>query len=557
MVGINSNNDLLNDFVNQNFDGSPVSGGSQGSASPVDYAKASGKRTNMAAQGSLPKCAICSSESDGIHYGIISCRSCNAFFRRSIATDKKKSYICRHGNNCVIDSLMRCSCRACRYNKCLKAGMNPSAVQPKRDPTGNQHNRRTAKKKDSPSLRNREDSSSMLTPPLSAALVGQYQNNLLYSPPSSKNVTINNNNQFFSHQISHLNKRDDSPSKEEVVVLSRPKPRQFPAISETKQQIMAEKEELPKGIAGTYVYKYDNHKAPGTACLDNIPEVKAYEHSDEEIMEMPHSCRTYSDFERIVFCYQENNRMMQLRLTDTSEFIRSLGHQTVFQKFDPSGVNNLAGAELGGLMYLIEKMDPWKYLEVHEKNILFKRFSVRKLAWDHAYHASKYDDMIKKRNFAMLNFTYVPEDSTGFERPGEEESGLIKKRNVFRPTINKMFTCIILPMNRMKVTDAEVFAMHVMLMWSKSNERFFSRPNFSKIQKQQKDWAINSLVQWYRQNNVPDYELRLGELLLLLADMEVVCENHCQDFHIAKLFDFCDMSQYWYDQVCYTKINFE
>ncbi|CAJ0610335.1 unnamed protein product [Cylicocyclus nassatus] len=77
-------------------------------------------------------CRVCCDRSDGAHFGIDSCRACAAFFRRSVAMQKK--YVCRQGSNsCDINKSVRCICRKCRFEKCLSAGMLPESVQNKRD----------------------------------------------------------------------------------------------------------------------------------------------------------------------------------------------------------------------------------------------------------------------------------------------------------------------------------------------------------------------------------------------------------------------------------------
>uniref|UniRef100_A0A0N4Z0F2 Transcription factor HNF-4 homolog n=1 Tax=Parastrongyloides trichosuri TaxID=131310 RepID=A0A0N4Z0F2_PARTI len=76
-------------------------------------------------------CKICGDLADSYHYSVSSCRGCNAFFRRAI--NLNMSFVCRHGGNCVIDKNTRCACRACRFEKCIQSGMDPNAVQPKRD----------------------------------------------------------------------------------------------------------------------------------------------------------------------------------------------------------------------------------------------------------------------------------------------------------------------------------------------------------------------------------------------------------------------------------------
>uniref|UniRef100_A0A8R1HPE0 Uncharacterized protein n=1 Tax=Caenorhabditis japonica TaxID=281687 RepID=A0A8R1HPE0_CAEJA len=90
--------------------------------------------TFRSARYEKPKCAVCLEDGDGLHFGAEACRACTAFFRRSVALNKK--YECRAHGNCEVASNIRCMCRACRFTKCLKVGMNPECVQNRRDITG-------------------------------------------------------------------------------------------------------------------------------------------------------------------------------------------------------------------------------------------------------------------------------------------------------------------------------------------------------------------------------------------------------------------------------------
>uniref|UniRef100_A0A915EQL1 Nuclear receptor domain-containing protein n=1 Tax=Ditylenchus dipsaci TaxID=166011 RepID=A0A915EQL1_9BILA len=81
-----------------------------------------------------PECAICEDCSHGVHFGVNVCRACAAFFRRS--TISNRTYLCRFGGGCQIGKDIRCSCRACRMDKCLKMGMDPTGVQRHRDQIG-------------------------------------------------------------------------------------------------------------------------------------------------------------------------------------------------------------------------------------------------------------------------------------------------------------------------------------------------------------------------------------------------------------------------------------
>ncbi|VDM59967.1 unnamed protein product [Angiostrongylus costaricensis] len=66
-------------------------------------------------------CAVCGDKSTGTHYGVISCNGCKGFFRRTVLRDQK--FTCRFKHQCVVDKSMRCACRCCRFNKCVRVGM--------------------------------------------------------------------------------------------------------------------------------------------------------------------------------------------------------------------------------------------------------------------------------------------------------------------------------------------------------------------------------------------------------------------------------------------------
>ncbi|KAF1751507.1 hypothetical protein GCK72_018061 [Caenorhabditis remanei] len=79
-------------------------------------------------------CLVCQDFSSGYHYGIPSCNGCKTFFRRTVM--KKQKFVCQFDQNCPVDKSIRCACRFCRFEKCLKVGMDRSALQASRDPIG-------------------------------------------------------------------------------------------------------------------------------------------------------------------------------------------------------------------------------------------------------------------------------------------------------------------------------------------------------------------------------------------------------------------------------------
>ncbi|CAJ0585321.1 unnamed protein product, partial [Mesorhabditis spiculigera] len=72
-------------------------------------------------------CVVCGDSASGYHYGVMSCEGCKGFFRRSV--QKNIDYECHKERKCTVDRVSRNRCQRCRYEKCLKAGMNKEQVR--------------------------------------------------------------------------------------------------------------------------------------------------------------------------------------------------------------------------------------------------------------------------------------------------------------------------------------------------------------------------------------------------------------------------------------------
>nr|1LAT_A Chain A, Glucocorticoid Receptor [Rattus norvegicus]1LAT_B Chain B, Glucocorticoid Receptor [Rattus norvegicus] len=75
-------------------------------------------------------CLVCSDEASGCHYGVLTCEGCKAFFKRAV--EGQHNYLCKYEGKCIIDKIRRKNCPACRYRKCLQAGMNLEARKTKK-----------------------------------------------------------------------------------------------------------------------------------------------------------------------------------------------------------------------------------------------------------------------------------------------------------------------------------------------------------------------------------------------------------------------------------------
>ncbi|KAK0398791.1 hypothetical protein QR680_002756 [Steinernema hermaphroditum] len=94
------------------------------------------KPRSTSGRGAVPIsdfCVVCGDRACSHHYyGVAACHGCKCFFWRSVKS--KAEYVCRYNGNCEIDINGRNACRSCRFNRCLKAGMQPEAVRPQKTP---------------------------------------------------------------------------------------------------------------------------------------------------------------------------------------------------------------------------------------------------------------------------------------------------------------------------------------------------------------------------------------------------------------------------------------
>ncbi|KAM4875905.1 glucocorticoid receptor isoform 2-T3 [Thomomys bottae] len=125
-----SGEDNLTSLGTMHFPGRPAF--SNGYSSPgMRPDVSSPPSSSSTATGPPPKlCLVCSDEASGCHYGVLTCGSCKVFFKRAV--EGQHNYLCAGRNDCIIDKIRRKNCPACRYRKCLQAGMNLEARKTKK-----------------------------------------------------------------------------------------------------------------------------------------------------------------------------------------------------------------------------------------------------------------------------------------------------------------------------------------------------------------------------------------------------------------------------------------
>ncbi|XP_030682989.1 glucocorticoid receptor isoform X1 [Nomascus leucogenys] len=127
-----SGDDNLTSLGTLNFPGRTVFSNGYSSPSMRPDVSSPPSSSSTATTGPPPKlCLVCSDEASGCHYGVLTCGSCKVFFKRAVE-GRQHNYLCAGRNDCIIDKIRRKNCPACRYRKCLQAGMNLEARKTKK-----------------------------------------------------------------------------------------------------------------------------------------------------------------------------------------------------------------------------------------------------------------------------------------------------------------------------------------------------------------------------------------------------------------------------------------
>uniref|UniRef100_A0A1I8ABB0 Nuclear receptor domain-containing protein n=2 Tax=Steinernema glaseri TaxID=37863 RepID=A0A1I8ABB0_9BILA len=109
----------LGDIMSQPPD-SPSEDASSGSPNPRSTVNTRNLSIEQELNGKA--CKVCGDRAVGYNFGVISCESCKAFFRRNAS--RKNEIKCPFTNKCEINQVSRRFCQSCRLKKCLDSGMN-------------------------------------------------------------------------------------------------------------------------------------------------------------------------------------------------------------------------------------------------------------------------------------------------------------------------------------------------------------------------------------------------------------------------------------------------
>uniref|UniRef100_A0A0N5BNA7 Nuclear receptor n=1 Tax=Strongyloides papillosus TaxID=174720 RepID=A0A0N5BNA7_STREA len=446
-------------------------------------------------------CEVCGDYSDGYHYKIQACRSCTAFMRRCVTFNRV--YSCRFSNNCKIDFRNRNTCKGCRYNKCLSKGMDTSLVQPKREPTGAQPYRR---RRDPKPFKNDDGRFVNLSS-------DQYNNSLLSSNP------------LLSNRLDILS-AEPSPSSYKTNQNSITLPN-ISNISFVNSHTISEVSLTTPGeifLSSMSRESCQKYMLPFYNCVKKYRELQTF--NSHLSVPFPH------------FLMDNNETPPPLRI------------------FTPDDIDLLCRVQISNVFSWLSSISSFDNLTNSEKSDISKRFTLKKINLDTFVMTSKYPEQIDLKCIVLENYTFIPPDMTGFEKNEDTEVVRSIRLAVFRNSIDDTFETIIKPLSELKLTDYEIVALYLLLLWSKNNERFVSKDK-KKLFDSQRNWVIKCLYTHYCKSSINDPEIRLGEIMLLLKELEWSYINSCKDYLMSQIFNVGILKTNWFDKFCYSEPNFQ
>ncbi|VDL71685.1 unnamed protein product [Nippostrongylus brasiliensis] len=440
-------------------------------------------------------CVVCEDPRGSIHFGVLSCAACSAFFRRTISENRK--YLCRRhpeGNpSCPIDQKHRCYCRACRMQKCLLMGMDPAAVQLHRDTYGSKQARRS-QENDSAVLHSPNNFSDELTwtanTPGSFSRISQV-GQLLINPPHAVDM-----NDGFCSFLS-ATKRSEIESKASTAAPSYSAP-----VTPTSQ--------VMRPIAM-------NCEVSEDVLSRNMIEmmVKSYQQMLER--------------RRLVYCPSSIRDILGGTMPETKPACY----------FGERVRRDRLRVDIALLVEFLNSIPPFPNLDIDDKIALMKNFSVA-FAILEKYYITMLAGGLQTNRIFHSDGTY---SDLGDPDSIAREANKVAGENVDRETLNKLFVESLKdfllqlsgPMYHNGMTDIEFCALNAVLLFDPSAAGLSE--SGSVVVREVRDRIYKDWFDLYDKMGVRDIGQRVGNTMLLLPAVQGIVGITEENFRLIQVFD--------------------
>ncbi|KAL6739659.1 hypothetical protein Aduo_013090 [Ancylostoma duodenale] len=445
-------------------------------------------------------CVVCEDPRGSIHFGVVSCAACSAFFRRTIAENRK--YSCRRSFdghfNCPIDQKHRCYCRACRLQKCLLMGMDPGSVQLHRDTYGSKIKRAL------------EQSSSRYQP-----------NTCLNLAPSPKPSSLLKENVSGAYS-QHIPSPSSATLAEQLLHFSRTTVI-AKKIKSDHDSIADDGETLSPSVVPK---QFPISAVPPVSCSSR--EIGSTQ-SRNMIEGMVDSYRQMLERRRLVYCSSSIRDI----LSGTMPTSRPACYYGERVRRDRLRV------DIALLVEFLNSTPPFPMLAVDDKIALMKNFSVSFSILEKYYITMRAGGLQTNRIYHS-DGTY-----TDLEDPDSitEEAKRVVGGEVDRETLNKLFVQPLKefllqlsgPMYHNNMTDVEFCALTAILLFDPIASGLTEIG--SRIVREARDRVYNDWFSFYDKNGVHDIGQRVGNTMLLLPAVQTIVETTQENFRLIQVFE--------------------
>ncbi|KAE9555500.1 hypothetical protein FO519_001268 [Halicephalobus sp. NKZ332] len=458
------------------------------------------------------KCHVCSAPSNGYHFNAPSCSACAAFFRRTVTLNRQ--FECSHDNNCRINYAMRVICRACRYRKCIQAGMDRRAVQPRRD-----------------------------------SIMGRRKikyNTVVKQSPASSWQCVDSGNQTQYSNVTPANGDKNyvfvEPSNVEVTPFVTGRSDSLSSSSSTAGSVIFEGSQsttsyiiVEQGTNNNCYLQtsspttYDCHPKQFSPGRYNSNVSPPYWQSESILQNLiAEECKT-NERRKILYC----DRYLDDLLSESDSEI-----PYTLDDLRPLKFMEIKNDIRSMILVMFEWLRSWSYfhqLNTAEKKTLFRRCVLYHAILDPAYCTLKigYPERFIMSNGMFLSMT---EDSNiGWEDEKEISSEI--KAMIYKPLVKRVVAEIINPMKEMDLKYEEFCALKTLVSW-KSAVRHMSSP-VKDVLNSEINALFASLNQFYVKQGFDDNVIaeRIGCLVLLMSNIFSVGMECLENHHKMEFFD--------------------
>ncbi|CEF68133.1 Nuclear hormone receptor, ligand-binding, core domain and Zinc finger, nuclear hormone receptor-type domain and Nuclear hormone receptor, ligand-binding domain and Zinc finger, NHR/GATA-type domain-containing protein [Strongyloides ratti] len=482
----------------------------------------------------ISKCLICDAPSSGFHFNAPSCSACAAYFRRTVTLNRV--YVCQQNNNCKVFYALRVICKACRYKKCLEAGMDRNAVQPRREcnfgrrkfayrtkiieATDHMEIEKLEEEFNSNEIRERN-----IIEVKNDNHVFPVSNSNIYLIPQDsileeENKVYNEDSQYFGsqttisstvHCYNPFYKFDNNCVTNDNLNLQ--------ICSNTTPP----KNQLYNTVPGT-INNYFN-----TGSMINQDTYSVI----QDLMEEEKKTR---ERRRILFCskpkFDELFKEKDVLIAFTSADIRPMKFSRIRK-------------ELRSMVLIIFEWTRsrtfWKYLNVNDQMCLLKRTVLHHTILDPAYLTAKIGYPSK---FIMSNGMYVsinPEKNIeGWEDEPEINSSM--KKSLYVSLMNQVVDSLVLPLMDLNISSIELIFLKALVSWKNSGLHVLSSEATYFLGKETEK-ICKELYKHYQMQGMKEDEIstRMGNIFLLIGNIYTLGMHTIESHVKISFFDLWEL----------------